>query len=131
MAELSAETDGGLLIHGVAGVFGLHTRAERPALESLVEHLADRRLLIVLDTCEHLVDACAAMVVAVLTGAPDVQIIVTSRQELGLPLEIVMVVEPFPVPPPEAADIATTTRRASSSTAPGPWPPGCVRTNGP
>lgn len=106
VAELSAETDGGLLIHGVAGVFGLHTPAERPALESLVEHLADRRLLIVLDTCEHLVDSCAAMVVAVLTGAPDVQIIVTSRQELGLPLEVVMVVDPFPVPPPEAADLA-------------------------
>ncbi|WP_436761221.1 ATP-binding protein [Streptosporangium sp. V21-05] len=106
VAELSAETEGGLLIHGVAGVFGLHTQAERPALESLIEYLADRRLLIVLDTCEHLVDSCAAMVVAVLTGAPDVQIIVTSRQELGLPLEVVMVVEPFPAPPPEAADLA-------------------------
>ncbi|MEU4536608.1 NB-ARC domain-containing protein [Streptosporangium sp. NPDC023825] len=106
VAELSAESDGGLLIHGVAGVFGLHTQAERPALESLIEYLADRRLLIVLDTCEHLIDSCAAMVAAVLTGAPDVQIIVTSRQELGLPLEVVMVVEPFPVPPPEAADLA-------------------------
>ncbi|GAA3415149.1 ATP-binding protein [Streptosporangium vulgare] len=106
VAELSAETEGGLLVHGVAGVFGLHTQAERCALESLIEYLADRRLLIVLDTCEHLVDSCAAMVVAVLTGAPDVQIIVTSRQELGLPLEVVMVVEPFPVPPPEAADLA-------------------------
>ncbi|MGS2643355.1 NB-ARC domain-containing protein [Streptosporangium sp. LJ11] len=106
VAELSAESDGGLLIHGVAGVFGLHTQAERPALESLIEYLADRRLLIVLDTCEHLIESCAAMVVAVLTGAPDVQIIVTSRQELGLPLEVVMVVEPFPVPPPEAADLA-------------------------
>ncbi len=106
VAELSAESDGGLLIHGVAGVFGLHTQAERPALESLIEYLADRRLLIVLDTCEHLIESCAAMVVAVLTGAPDVQIIVTSRQELGLPLEVVMVVEPFPVPPPETADLA-------------------------
>ncbi|MEU8384128.1 hypothetical protein, partial [Streptosporangium sp. NPDC048865] len=86
--------------------FGLHTQAEHSALESLVDHLAHRRLLIVLDTCEHLVESCAAMVVAVLTGAPDVQIIVTSRQELGLPLEVVMVVEPFPVPPPEAPDLA-------------------------
>lgn len=106
VAELSAETDGGLLIHGVAGLFGLHTPAERPALDSLVEHLTHRRLLIVLDTCDHLIDSCAALVVALLTGAPDVQIIVTSRQELGLPLEVVMLVEPFPVPPPEAADLA-------------------------
>ncbi|MFF5109021.1 ATP-binding protein [Streptosporangium sp. NPDC000509] len=106
VAELSAETDGDLLIHGVAGLFGLRTPAERPALDSLVEHLTDRRLLIVLDTCEHLVDSCAALVVALLTGAPDVQIIVTSRQELGLPLEVVMLVDPFPVPPPETADLA-------------------------
>ncbi|MBB2909413.1 putative ATPase [Streptosporangium becharense] len=106
VVELSAETNGDLLAGAVAGMLGLHVRAERPAMESLTAFLADQRLLLILDTCEHLVGPCAELVVSILTGAPDVQIIVTSRQELGLPLEVVKVVEPFPVPPPEAADLA-------------------------
>ncbi|GAA2865268.1 hypothetical protein GCM10010517_24580 [Streptosporangium fragile] len=106
VAELSSEMNGDLLAGAVAGLLGLPVQAERPVMESLTAFLADRRLLLVLDTCEHLVGPCAELAVAILTGAPDVHIIVTSRQELGLPLEIVKVVEPFPVPPPEAADLA-------------------------
>jgi len=105
VAELSSETDGDLLAAGVAGMLGLRAGAGRPALESLVRFLTDRRLLLVLDTCEHLLGPCAAMVTAILSGAPHVQIIVTGRQELGLPQEVIMVVEPFPVPPPEAEDL--------------------------
>ncbi|MDP9846817.1 ATP-binding protein [Streptosporangium lutulentum] len=106
VAELSSEINGDLLAGRVAGLLGLHPQSERPVLETLTEFLAERRLLLLFDTCEHLAGPCADLIVSILTGAPDVRIIATSRQELGLPLEVVMVVNPFPVPPPEAADLA-------------------------
>ncbi|MEU4833666.1 NB-ARC domain-containing protein [Streptosporangium sp. NPDC023615] len=106
LAEFSAETDGDRLAGVVAGAFGLHEATGRPILDSLVDFLSGRRLLLVLDACEHLVGPCAAVVSALLAGAPDIRIMVTSRQELGLPEEVVLAVEPFPVPPPEAADLA-------------------------
>ncbi|MGC5016183.1 ATP-binding protein [Streptosporangium sp. DT93] len=106
VAELSTETDGDRLAGTVAGAFGLHEATGRPVLDSLVDFLSGRRLLLVLDACDHLVGPCADVVTALLAGAPDIQIMVTSRQELGVPQEVVLAVEPFPVPPPEAADLA-------------------------
>nr|WP_256255290.1 LuxR C-terminal-related transcriptional regulator [Streptomyces sp. cf124] len=50
----------------------------------LAEHLAKRRALIVLDNCEHLVDACAEFVCALLSAGPDVRVLATSRQTLGV-----------------------------------------------
>ncbi|MFS1302824.1 ATP-binding protein [Streptosporangium longisporum] len=106
VAELSDETDGDLLAGVVAGAFGLYETGGRPILDRLVDLLSARRLLLVLDACEHLVGPCAAVVTALLDGVPGIRIMVTSRQELGLPAEVVLPVEPFPVPPPEAADLA-------------------------
>ena len=107
VVELSPETNGDLLAGRIAGLLGLHLQSGHSVLEALTEFLAERRLLLVLDTCEHLVGPCSDLIVSILTDAPDVQIIATSRQELGLPLEVVMVVNPFPVPPPETADLAS------------------------
>ncbi|GLW13727.1 hypothetical protein Stsp01_04700 [Streptomyces sp. NBRC 13847] len=72
----------------------LGNEAMRDPLATLVDHVADQRLLLVLDDCEHLLDACAALVTAVLHAAPDVQVLATSRQTLGVGGECV-----FPVPP--------------------------------
>ncbi|WP_435059948.1 ATP-binding protein [Streptomyces sp. bgisy060] len=62
----------------------------------LVEHLARRPLLLVLDNCEHLIDAAAVLVETLLTHCPQLRILATSREPLGVPGEAVRPVEPLP-----------------------------------
>jgi predicted ATPase len=81
---------------------------DRPLLDTLVEHLRPRRLLLVLDNCEHLLEGCAAVVSAVLQGCAGAQIVATSRETLGVGGEQV-----WPVPPlslPEAGTGAAIVR---------------------
>src|SRR5262249_17435680 len=58
---------------------------EQETVAALRQHLAHRELLLVLDNCEHLLDACASLAEALLTSCPGVRILTTSRQPLGLP----------------------------------------------
>lgn len=76
----------------------------------LVGHLAGRRLLLVLDTCEHLIEECSAFVQAVLRAAPGVHVLVTSRQALRAPGEHTVIVRPMALPGAEAstADLERT-----------------------
>ncbi|WP_079044963.1 MULTISPECIES: BTAD domain-containing putative transcriptional regulator [unclassified Streptomyces] len=63
----------------------------------LVEHCAGRRLLLVLDNCEHVVDAAASLVQALLTRCPGVTVLATSREALGVPGEVVRPLGPLPM----------------------------------
>ncbi|MFB6840925.1 BTAD domain-containing putative transcriptional regulator [Streptomyces sp. NPDC056361] len=65
----------------------------------LVEHLARRPFLLVLDNCEHVVDAAAALAETLLTHCPQLRILATSREPLGVPGESVRPVEPLPPDP--------------------------------
>ncbi|MFE2944173.1 BTAD domain-containing putative transcriptional regulator [Streptomyces sp. NPDC059255] len=65
-------------------------------LGELADHCARRRLLIVLDNCEHLLDAAATLAETVLTGCPGVSVLATSREPLGVRGESVRTVEPLP-----------------------------------
>ncbi|MHB9862320.1 AfsR/SARP family transcriptional regulator [Streptomyces sp. YIM S03343] len=67
-------------------------------LERLVEHCARRRLLIILDNCEHVVDAAARLVAPLLERCPDLTVLATSREPLGVPGELLRPVEPLPEP---------------------------------
>ncbi|ALG09637.1 ATP-binding protein [Kibdelosporangium phytohabitans] len=78
----------------VADRVGLHDRSDEPTLHTVVAHLRDRATLLVLDNCEHLVGACAALAEAVLLECPRVVVLATSRQSLGVQGEQI-----FPVPP--------------------------------
>ncbi|MFF3440936.1 ATP-binding protein [Streptosporangium sp. NPDC002721] len=98
LVELSGERDGDLLAHTVAAVLGLPERSARSQAETLVEFLASRRLLLLLDACEHLLPACRDLVGQILAAAPGVRIIATSRRPLGLPQEALLHVEPFETP---------------------------------
>ena len=75
---------------------------ERPPLDVLVDHLAARQALILLDNCEHVLQAVAATVNRLLDGCPDVRILATSRLALRVQGESVFVVPPFAVPDPAA-----------------------------
>src|SRR5262249_57132783 len=71
------------------------------ALEGLIDSLGRRHLLLVLDSCEHLLDAAAALSAALLRSCPDLQILATSRAPLRVMGEAVVSVPPMAVPDPE------------------------------
>jgi predicted ATPase len=87
IVELSNLRDPALLPNTVASVLGLPEQDARSALDAVLEYLRDRRLLLILDTCEHLLDACAALAQAVMRDAPGVTVLATSRQPLDMPGE--------------------------------------------
>jgi non-specific serine/threonine protein kinase len=98
IVELSNLRDPALLPNTVASVLGLPEQDARSALDALLEYLRERRLLLILDTCEHLLDACAALAQAVMREAPDVTVLATSRQPLDMPGEHTFPIGPLPVP---------------------------------
>ncbi|MGH4034288.1 ATP-binding protein [Actinomycetota bacterium Odt1-20B] len=95
--DLSALRRGALLEHVIAEVLPLADQTTRPMADVLADYLADRELLLVFDTCEHLVDRCAPMAEALLAAAPGLRILVTSRRPLGLGAERLLTVAPLPV----------------------------------
>jgi non-specific serine/threonine protein kinase len=98
IVELSHLRDPALLPNTIASVLGLPEQDARSALDAVLEYLRERRLLLILDTCEHLLDACAALSQAVLRYAPDVTVLATSRQPLDMPGEHTFPIGPLPVP---------------------------------
>ncbi|WP_143020206.1 ATP-binding protein [Sinosporangium album] len=98
LVELSSLSDERRLEQVVAHALDVPDRSTRPAAEVLAEYLADRELLLVLDTCEHLVDACSQMAQTLLAAAPGLRVLATSRQVLGAPGEHSLVVHPMAVP---------------------------------
>ncbi|MFE6887435.1 LuxR C-terminal-related transcriptional regulator [Streptomyces sp. NPDC057694] len=109
MVHLSALTDPALLANTVAAALDLPEQAARPAIEIVADHLEDKAALLVLDTCEHLVDACAMLCDALLPAAPKLRILTTSRQPLDVVGEHVLPVPPMEVPDgPQDAGAAAT-----------------------
>ena len=98
LVELGELRDGAALLGAVAAAVRLRDRSNRPMLEMLVEFLAPRQMLVVIDNCEHLIDAVADLVDRLLRGCPQVRILATSREPLGLPGEAVLHVPPMTVP---------------------------------
>jgi predicted ATPase/DNA-binding CsgD family transcriptional regulator len=97
LVELSALPEPELLPRAVCASLGIVDQTARPPLDFLTEYLADRTALLVLDTCEHLVDACAMLADLLLRDAPGIGILATSRQPLDVPGEHTMVIPPLPV----------------------------------
>src|ERR1700722_7188867 len=98
VVRLSRLGDAALLPNTVASLLGLPEQDARSALAALLEYLRERELLLILDTCEHVLDACAALAQAVLQEAPGVTVLATSRQALDMAGEHTFPVGPLPVP---------------------------------
>jgi non-specific serine/threonine protein kinase len=98
LAELGSLRDAALLVPEVARSLGLSDRSARWAVAALTDHLAGQQVLLVLDQCEHLADACAVMADALLRGCPELRIIATSRHVLGVAGEVTVAVPPMTVP---------------------------------
>ncbi|MGP3772501.1 ATP-binding protein [Streptomyces sp. SDT5-1] len=95
LVELSALRDPELIPVTLAAVLELPEQAGMEPLDAVVAHLQGRRLLIVLDTCEHLVDACAMLTDVLLREAAGVCVLATSRQPLDVPGERCCAIAPL------------------------------------
>jgi len=93
LVELASVDDPQQVIPTVASVLGLQLDPKLEIMDTLQNHLRPRNLLLILDNCEHLIGACALLVNALLRTCPKINIIVTSREALGVEGEI-----PFSVP---------------------------------
>ena len=105
LAELAGIAEAELVPSVVMAALGVRQSGEMAVMEALRYRLRSAELLLVLDNCEHLVDACAGLAVALLGSAPGLRVLATSREVLGVPGEAVYVVPPLPVPP-QSSDVA-------------------------
>jgi predicted ATPase/DNA-binding CsgD family transcriptional regulator len=81
----------------VAAVLGVSQRPQQPLAEAITDHLGDRPALLVLDSCEHVLDPVAELVTRMLADCPGTVVLATSRERLGLPGEHTLPVDPLPV----------------------------------
>jgi predicted ATPase/DNA-binding SARP family transcriptional activator len=98
--ELAAAENGGDVARAVARALGVLEQPHVDLATSIGEVMSRREALLVLDNCEHVADACADLVTALRTAAPDVQMLVTSQQSLRVDAEVVYALLPLAVPPP-------------------------------
>ncbi len=84
LVELASLSDPNLVPRAVASALGVREAPGRSLAELLVEHLKPKKMLLVLDNCEHLIEACAALVDTLLRACQDLRILATSREALGI-----------------------------------------------
>jgi predicted ATPase/DNA-binding NarL/FixJ family response regulator len=100
LAELADVQDRELVPLSVAAALGIRAEPDRPVTETLTDALMPRRLLLVLDTCEHQIAPVAELARRLLAGCPAVRILATSREPLRVAGETVWRVPPLDLPPP-------------------------------
>ncbi|MFB9903880.1 ATP-binding protein [Allokutzneria oryzae] len=98
LVDLAGLREASSLSHAIAAALRLRDRSAREPETVLVEHLADKQLLLVLDNCEHLLDSCAHLVGSLLSAALRVRVLATSRELLNIPGEHIWPVSPLSVP---------------------------------
>src|SRR5215470_684227 len=101
LVELASIHDPLLVTQAVFSALGVHDLSAGLSLSSLAEYLAGKRLLLVLDNCEHLLDACAVLAVTLAKACPELRLLATSRQPLRVAGEVRMVVPPMSLPAEE------------------------------
>ncbi len=96
--ELAGVSGPDLVVHTVLESLGVHDDTVRQHRTVLVEHLRDRQALMVLDNCEHVIEATSDLVDALLRGVPGLRVLVTSRERLGVDGEHLWQVAPLTLP---------------------------------
>jgi len=98
LVELAGVADQAGVAPAIAETLHVSVQQGRPLMDSVVDALAPQRMLIVLDNCEHLVEACADVVDALVRRTPGVQLLCTSREPLGVAGEAIYRVPPLSLP---------------------------------
>jgi non-specific serine/threonine protein kinase len=105
VVSLASIQDPMLVPQAVFSALGVQDRSAGFALPALAQYLAGRRLLLVLDNCEHLLDSCATLASTLLRSCLSLHVLATSRQALGVAGEVRMAVPPMSLPE-AGADVA-------------------------
>ena len=106
LAELAGLPDAARIPAAIAAAAGVRADGNGgPSLAELVEHFKRKKLLLILDNCEYLVAGCAQVAASLLQSCPNLKILATSWQPLGLPLETVFRVPPLTLPDPQATAV--------------------------
>jgi predicted ATPase/class 3 adenylate cyclase len=98
LVDLAPVFDPQLVVKSVARVLGVRERPHSDLLDDVLERLRESELLLVLDNCEHLVEACARLAEDLLRACPELRLLATSREPLGVPGERVFGTGSLPVP---------------------------------
>ena len=114
LVELAPLSDPGLVPTAVARGLGLTDERPRDLEEELAEHVAGRRLLLVIDNCEHVLPAAARLVGRLLRAGPGLRVLTTSREPLGLEGEVV-----YQLPPLAAPEAVSLFRERAQAAMPG------------
>ena len=101
--ELAGIADPTLVAETAATAVGIRVPSQRAAAEALAEHLAAADALLVLDTCEHVIEECASLAETLLRGCPGITVLATSREPLRCPGELSWRVPGLGVPAPDTA----------------------------
>jgi len=104
--DIATVTDPGLVAFSVAAVLGLRPEPGRPMIDTLVEHAAGRRMLLLLDTCDAQRSATAEVVSRLLAGGDRARVLATSREPLGLPGEVVWRIPPLSAETPPGGGVS-------------------------
>lgn len=104
--ELAPVSDGSAAAHALATTVGARQQPGRDVRESIADALAARRVLLMVDNCEHVLDEVPVLLADVAQSCPHVTMLATSRVALGVPGERVRPTAPLPVPPPGAGAAA-------------------------
>jgi predicted ATPase/class 3 adenylate cyclase len=96
--DLQTIRDDTLVASETAHVLGVREEPGRPLIQTLCAHLKTRKLMLIVDNCEQVIEVCAELANAILRSSPEVRILATSRIALRVPGEQTYVVQPLPVP---------------------------------
>src|SRR5262249_21264885 len=101
LVELAPLADPALVPQTVASALGVREQPGRPLAETLADHLKPKTLLLILDNCEHLLTACAQLAESLLRGCPQLRILASSREGLGIAGERTYRVPSLSLPDPK------------------------------
>lgn len=103
LVALEALTDPELVPGAIAAVLGVREETHRPMLQTLIDSLRPKALLLILDNSEHLLEGAARVVDTLLRHSPDIRVLATSQERLGVPGEVVYPIAMLPVPDARSA----------------------------
>jgi predicted ATPase len=98
LVDLTPLSDGQFVPRAVGSALGVRERPHQPRSQTLVQHIRGRRLLLVLDNCEHVIDGCAQLADTLLRACPSATLLATSREPLRLGGETIWRVPPLGLP---------------------------------
>ena len=101
LTEFAPLAEAAFVPQALASALGVSEQPGRALIDTLADHFLHLHALLLFDNCEHVIDACAQLADALLKTCPDLWILATSRETLGVPGEAVFVVPPLSLPDPQ------------------------------